>query len=220
MTLEQLKEDLILFLNDDSINRFSDAQRIRAINIAYKKIINYFPWHFLIVRATKAMVAGTQSYAKPTDCAELRSLWWEKIHVGNKIGLLDKKTYESCLDWTTSTGTPYYYYMLGSNYELYPKPDTANTLQVEYIKYVPDLVALASVVDGFPADFQYLIGLEASKILKKTNGEGDVDEANDLGQDVIAALEKMKTLAGTGEDDRADHVIDSEDLNRDDVYYT
>lgn len=219
MQLSQLRDLLTEYVNDDSTQRWTDATRNRYLNIWYKKILTEEPWYFLTATDTSITTStSTSSYAKPSGMQKILGVWLGSVKPSNKLSEITRKEREV---WDlTANARPQYYFLMGDNIYIYPLPDAAYNLTIEYIRQVPDMSS-DSDTPAFDSDFHYLIPLGAAASLKKTSGGSQINEAEDLVQEYLAGLDRMRKQLGQGTDDRPLAVKNVWDLyQRDDFNYT
>lgn len=97
-------------------------------------------------RATSTLVAGTDDYSLPTDIFKLYS-----IYVDNqKIPVFTQQQWEerhAFVDQSQNTGFPSECYVFAGQLTLFPIPDSANTLQINYL-YMPTEIAFTGSPTG------------------------------------------------------------------------
>lgn len=74
--------------------------------------------------STATSVSGTQAYSLPTGCIAIKQL----VYDNSKLELMPERMWFSLnLNGTTAlTGTPTHYFLFGSQYFLFPTPDTSS----------------------------------------------------------------------------------------------
>ncbi len=114
-----------------------------AIELAYKRLLNIRRWTFMWKQATIAAVAGTQSYAL-TAISDLKDIDAVRIEFGTDYPYLEYLAPQQFRDRQHTyrdRGLPLYWTRLGGNLHLWPIPDKAYTITVDYIHDAPDLNA-------------------------------------------------------------------------------
>ena len=205
MDFAVMGERLSDHLNDDSTQRWSEETRNAYLNIAYRRFCNADNWPFReAITTAVTTVAGTQSYALPITINMPLGVWLTSIQYQNKLASVTRKERET-LSYT-GNGKPIYYFLFGSNIQLYPTPDAAYNLVIEYQARIADLV-LPTDEPIFDSDFHYLIPLLAASILKRTSGGSDDTEADALYEEYLRGLEDAKFRMLPREIDRPKNVV-------------
>lgn len=219
MQLSELRTLLTEYVNDDSTQRWDNTTRNRYLNIWYKKILTEEPWYFLTATDTSITVNNTtSSYAKPSAIQKIVGVWLGDVKPTNKLSEITRKERETA-DFTVPA-RPQHYFLMGQNIYIYPKPDASYNLTIEYIRQVPDMSS-DSDTPVFDSDFHYLIPLGAAASLKKTSGGSQINEADDLVQEYLAGLDRMRKQLAQGTEDRPIAVKNTWDLyQRDDFSNT
>jgi hypothetical protein len=190
MDLSTIRLRLTDYLNDASTARFSTTTRDAYINIAYHEVCNADNWPFREATDTSiTTVSGTQAYTMPAAVNLPLGMWVTAIFSPNKLAALTRKERE--IFAVTGNAKPVYYFRFGTQFYLYPTPDQAYPIIIEYQKKIADL-SLDADVPIFDADFHYLIPLRAASTLKRTNGGEDMAEADRLDKLYLEGLEQMK----------------------------
>lgn len=97
-------------------------------------------------------VAGTATYAQPTDVADIRSLRDTSRNVQlQSIGLraIDRSV--------VTTGPPAAYALNGANFQLWPTPNAIYPIECRYWKIPPALVADSDIPTLIPAMWHWLL---------------------------------------------------------------
>ena len=216
MILSELLDLLEKYVNDDSLDRWDEDTRIRFLNIWYKKILNEENWYFLIATDTSITATpATSTYAKPALMQTIEGIWLDTIKPEFKLSEITRKERET-RDWTQA-GRPQHFFLQGSSINVLPIPDASYNLQIEYIPRIPDLIALTDT-PVFDDDFHYLIPLGAAASLKKTSGGSQINEGDNLVQEYLAGMDRMKKQLGSGAEDRPLAVKNTWDLYQRDEF--
>lgn len=105
--------------------------------------------------STTSTVAGTQEYARPSDCLRIEILRWNGVKL-KKVSLERYETISgSYYGMTATQGNPVYYYEWGESVGLYPVPATVATLKYYYIKRPPAVTAVSTaftIAEEFHSD--------------------------------------------------------------------
>lgn len=116
--------------------------------------------------STTTTVAGTQSYAFPTDASAMKRITYN----GNKLKPINMREDDALTlnnQATTAQGTPTYYFEWNRTVYLRPIPDSALTLKYWFYAE-PTLLTTASTTLDVPSDFhQYLIDYVCSIMAAK-----------------------------------------------------
>lgn len=111
---------------------------------------------------TSVTVAGTDTYALPTDWLEFRNL---KLNTSPPRLLEYRNPAESeFATWSDQTGEPRYFYVVGSNYRLIPTPDSVYTVARLYYTKIPGLQANSTnwLMTAYPDIYLFGSLLEAA----------------------------------------------------------
>jgi hypothetical protein len=100
---------------------------------------------------TATSVAGTMEYALPSDFLRLRLIRYN----GQELGKSDKLALKRENSNFDNQGTPYQYYIYGTNYGLFPTPDAGQTIDIDYLKRLATLTS--SQASELPDDFDSAI---------------------------------------------------------------
>ena len=99
---------------------------------------------FNMGRSTTATVAGVEYYRLPTDFVEADSM---VLNLSNYRPRLQERAFtwiDDQEDSDTQTSRPYVYSVQNSELRLYPVPDQSYTLQLSYVKSLPEVSISAS----------------------------------------------------------------------------
>lgn len=131
---------------DVNVLQFSDQMLIDWINDAVREIV--VSESLLQKTATSVLVPGQQEYTLPTDILKLYSVMvnkekikvythqeWEELSAGYNDGLSQ-----------TIKGMPNQAYVWATKLNLYPPPDTAWSLEINYIRQPVDAVIPGTVL--------------------------------------------------------------------------
>lgn len=129
---------------DESAVQIEEADIIRWINDATREISSQND----LTQATGTMssVAGQDTYAFPSDMMAIRTMYYDDI----KIDFLKKTDYDGVVNKTDGgdmqSGTPYMFTRWGSNFILYPKPDSIKEIKLFYLQRPVDVTTTADTV--------------------------------------------------------------------------
>lgn len=104
--------------------------------------------------STSASVASTQSYAKPSDVAEI----WRIEYEGRKLQKISKREADTLVpdNTTVLTGTPTHYVEYGDNVYLYPTP-TSSSDDIVFWYYGEHATVTASSTLEIPTKYHYVV---------------------------------------------------------------
>lgn len=162
-------------LTADVLNEFINDSRQETYNILVQKWEDYFT----VTSANLSMVAGTASYAVPTDFYKLRKV---ELQRGSRWVRLLPTDLEVAEQFDVS-GTPRRYREQARNIVFMPAPATAETYRLFYVPILADLTDDADVITfDVPAEYKLLL----------TIAWRDALDAQDL--DPSPAIAKMSDL--------------------------
>lgn len=113
----------------------TDAQITRLLNDAQRASARRHNWRDLYIEKETTLTADTYRYSLPSDMKVCMGM---RIIDGSSSRTLHEKT-KTWLNWrepypaTRSSGKPTYYCIDGNYFELYPPPDSAYTLYINYV---------------------------------------------------------------------------------------
>lgn len=176
MTISEIKAD-IDFLCGSTSATYSDANKVRNLNIAYRDVSRVIwesdgGWNYddsnatTLPKATSTLVHNQQDYELPST-AQIVHRVEIKDSSGNwvKLNPLDRADIKGAVDEFLggSTGTPTYYELVGRSVLLYPTPHSAyvtptNGLQVYVSRDITNLAVTATTTEpGFASPFHRIL---------------------------------------------------------------
>jgi hypothetical protein len=120
-------------VGDLNANQFSDPTLIGWINDGVRECA--VENNLLQKRATSNLVSGTNEYALPADILKLYSI---RVN-GAKIDIYTLQDWQKQNYSETETGLPVMAYLWAGKYTLWPTPDSAYQVEVDYIYDPVDL---------------------------------------------------------------------------------
>lgn len=128
---DDLKTRCAVRFQDPDNDVISDADWGEYVNDALRSVYSISPGlPVLDTRSTVDLTAGVQYVALPEDCFALHS-----VYDATNDYVLDPVSNRAAIDNdfpSTSTGAPEFYRTVGNLLYVYPTPDTAVTLRLEY----------------------------------------------------------------------------------------
>lgn len=143
---------------DPNSKIFSDSVLDGFINDAYFQIQKDwgFRWRENYDNTEQSSTAGTGEYSLPSDFVKLDLIRYN----GDDLKKTTKKELKIQNSSLTTQGNPYYYYIYGNVYGIYPLPDSTKTIDIDYFKRLPTITT--SVDSDFPIDFDNAIACYAA----------------------------------------------------------
>ena len=142
MTLADILLEIKRSCKEPSVGgHWTDTELLRRINIKTKQIVRYTGCLQKVDTSTTS-VSGTQEYTKPSTCMRLTRVLFDSKKIYNiPISELDGMSAAGAIShpWTDDSGTPTHYYERIDKIGLYPNPDSAETITLEYIYSPTDL---------------------------------------------------------------------------------
>jgi hypothetical protein len=145
-----------------------------------------------ILQATGVMssVAGTNSYALPSDLLAVRTMYYNN----KKLKFLKRTEYDEYINSTDpdeiQVGTSFLYTQWGPNYVLYPKPDTsiANGIKLFYIQRPTKVTTTA---DQCPLPEEYHPRLVEYCLQQAYQTDEDWDAATQMSNQLEDGVQKL-----------------------------
>lgn len=212
MNLNDMKEELA----DHGFEDLSDTRLTAFINDAYWDIASREPWPFLEAQVTNiTTTAGSADITEPSDFGQVQSIVIDSqgITLQPKRWEWINKNYSGSL---TTTGLPYYYYFIGNQVKLYPIPDAAYTLTMQYLS-VPTALTAGSDTPILPTRHHRVIVLGA--LISAYNMEDDGESADRFEKQYEKRLALMRNDLWQRQYDRPDFVDAIADDDFYDFYY-
>lgn len=181
MNLSDIRDLTRRRLNDQPGDNWDDATLLAYINLAYANIqkqIRKVDPEFLVFWDTRATVAGTSWYEKPSQTRGI-------IEVGLKTSAADT-------DWTALTRKPYYiardntdvsevvYCHRGLYIGIFPAPTVSVSSGLQILHLPTDQLAVDTDVPKVELSLHYAIAVWATLIAKGENPESDAKDALEL----------------------------------------
>lgn len=157
MTFAELRQEV----KDSGLDHLSDSRVNRLVNLAYKRTFNRELWPWRLSSTSGAVPLALSGVVEQVTTAD-----------GYSLSPITQAQLENSGYDLTSTGTAEYWY-LDNNRDVATYPVDSGGVIVRYFAKATDLSADSDVPD-FPADYHYLIVLDAVRRGKLENGEGDV----------------------------------------------
>lgn len=202
-TAAQLIDRLNTVLPDKQ-GRWTDTEKLWAINKALQRALDYVSWPFLEATDTSITTsAGVFSYTKPTSIKKILGVWISPMAEQNKLSPIDRKDREQ-RDYYSNTGRPEHYFFFGDQLHILPVPDGNYQIIIEYLRFVPDMTSTSETVFApFPAQYQDDILIwGAAQYLKNSNGGSDISEGGAFDAQFNRRLRSMAANLLPQEDDR------------------
>lgn len=147
------------------LNEFLTDARYESYDIITGKWLDYYT-----TSSSQAVVAGTDSYAVPTDFYKLRAIW---ISTGTTTyRRLYSANLDAAAEFTGSSGGDrnYRYRMQGRNIILMPIPGAAETLKIYYIPLPSELVSDSdSITFDVPIEIKLMLAIAWRDCLDRQN---------------------------------------------------
>lgn len=154
-------QDMLSELADHGFQDESQTRLIGMLNDAYFDVCSRLPWPFLEKRNTSVTTTnGNPSISMPADFAQVLSLTYPSATGVVQWTRLDdfQKRY---VGQENQAGQPVLYYMIGGQINLWPVPDQAYTLILNYLSF-PSAMKAAADTPIFPARHHRVVVLGAA----------------------------------------------------------
>lgn len=215
MNLSDIRTSLSYHINDQNTTnnpRFDQTFRDFAINVIYKEILASHPFWFLDDRITATLVPGQNWITRPDNINTIIGIYLTTETKSKKLGEVNIKQ-RDVFDIDGSLGNPTSYMVSGNRIYFYPQPINADNVVIVYSKNVVDLSdSFPNVVDGFDADWHYLIPLGAAAYLFMTKRGSDLQNAQYFMNKYREGLALMKANFNRKQKDRFTQIQDVQSL--------
>lgn len=149
MNLAQIRTEVLNTGFDQSV---FGARINQYVNDGQNRIARYVEWFGAEGVYLIPIVAGTSSYAWPSDLARVRNVF--NTATNNELQYAGLRDIDRSV---TSTGEPGFFAVDGPNLHLYPTPDSSTySLELRYWKLPPALVNDTDV-PALPPDYHYVL---------------------------------------------------------------
>lgn len=140
MTLQELREEVRQNIHQQS-GSIADERITDYINWAQQEIAQIRTFSEMLTSFSTTTVAATQCYNHPVDVKEIYSLVLIDGANSRKLRQVSPRGYDYDVPYpeNTTQGRPAYYIDYGDNFELYPIPDDAYSLEARCAVYPSDL---------------------------------------------------------------------------------
>ena len=166
---------LITILNAYGFTDTDTPTKVNAIQNALRSILNRKPWPFLEARKTLAF-NGT-SPVPTTSLADLRSVMKIRdLSTGQPRRIRFKRADDAEEQYDlTLAGTPYYYYFVGTQLNVWQIPGVTQTLDLRYTRTAPIVTETTTEAQLLlPPDFHEVLEFRTVANLADTDDDNDV----------------------------------------------
>lgn len=179
---------------DEAGVQVEEADIIRWINDAVDHIS--VANDLMQATGTLSSVAGTNTYNFPSDMLAMSSMYYNSV----RLKYLKKQEYDEYINASDPTeiqsGTPLIYTRWGTQFTLYPRPDTAvvNGIKLLYIQRQPDV---DDASDTLPLPEEYHPEIVKYCLQQAYQTDEDWDAAGQMAdqfQDGVDRLKEVETL--------------------------
>ena len=145
------------------------------VNFVLNEIALEDRWPWLEKSGTVTLVAGTQSYALPTDLRTVMAVYDDQSHDYDPGSIRDLALFNRSDDVPSQFGFGYFFGTEGSNIFVAPTPTTSGTLTV---RYIANETALSGDSDSplLPASYHQAV-VELASFLVQTRRMGGTDDS-------------------------------------------
>jgi uncharacterized protein YfkK (UPF0435 family)/uncharacterized protein YdcH (DUF465 family) len=192
------------FVDNDEINQFIN----NSITELYDLLVQKFGNEYFLNTYSFSTVAGTDSYALPTDFYKLTGV--DILVNGTDYLTLrpfmfsERNRFNGSVSRNILGVSDLRYRLLGSNIKFVPIPDSLQTIRLWYIPYVAELVSDSDTLNGVNGYEEYVIVDAAMKCLQKE--ESDVSVLFAQKQSLIKRIEEAAENRDVGYGERVSDV--------------
>ena len=168
--------EILAEIDDHGFVDTSSTRKVSAVNDAYWDICAREEWPFLEAASTTIATVSSQSFiAMPVDFARV-------IAVSNPAGAftLLYEDYETLAklfpSLETTTGTPLYYYFVGTIMHFYPVPNAVISLRFRYVKW-PSELSVNTLESGIVIPARHQRAIVIGALVKLYSMEDDLEQA-------------------------------------------
>jgi hypothetical protein len=179
MNLSELRTAARNLLNEETPGFWTNAQLDSYLSLAairVNSVISNVRQDYFTISATFNTAVSTKSYALPSDCKFIRRMELYDTADANNLTKIDEIRFpriEANGDWLfTQNGQPRRYSIRGTQFDLYPIPDSVYPIRLYYDKTQLPL-ATDSDVPTAPTDYHDMIVYWACLLAKKQNEDDD-----------------------------------------------
>lgn len=172
---------------DEASVQIDDTDIMRYINDVVKEIAVQND----LMQATGTMpsVIGQTIYPFPSDYLSMRSLYYNNM----KVKPLKRTEYDEYIISSdpdeTQTGTPFIYTRWGTNFFLYPKPDSVKTIKLFYQQRPVEVTALT---DTIPLPTEYHLRVVEYCLQQAYQTDEDWDAATQMSAQFSDGMTRLK----------------------------
>jgi hypothetical protein len=208
---------LLTILNAYGFEDTTTPTKVNAAQAALRSILNRKPWPFL--EAVKTLAFDGTSPVTTTSLTDLRAVM--KI-IDSSSGQPRRIRFMRTDDLEeqfslTDVGTPYYYYFVGTQLNVYPIPGATQSLRLRYLRKAPVLTETSTEAQVLlPADFHEV--WEFRTVANLADSDDDNDVAARFEAKAENGIAQMTEALFALQHDEAEyvHVIDIDDYGYDD----
>jgi hypothetical protein len=172
---------------DEASVQINEEDIIRYINDACREIALQND----LTQATGTMnsVVGTTIYAFPSDLLNVRTIYYDN----HKLRFFKKTEYDEYINETDpdeeQTGTPWLFTRWGTNFQLYPKPDSVQEIKLLYLQRP---VAVVAGVDLLPLSDEYFSRIVEYCLQQAYQTDEDWEAAGQMAGQFTDGLMRLK----------------------------
>ena len=180
---------------DEASVQINEEDIIRYINDACREIAVQND----LTPATGTMnsVVGTSIYAFPSDLISVRTIYYDN----HKLRFFKRTEYDEYVNETDpdedQSGTPFLFTRWGSNFQLYPKPDSVQEIKLQYLQRPTQVTA---AVDLLPLPDEYFSRIVEYCLQQAYQTDEDWEAATQMSgqfEDGLMKLKEHETIATT-----------------------
>lgn len=180
---------------DEASVQIDESDIIRYINDACREIV--LQNDMLQATGTMDSVAGTNSYNFPSDMISVRSIYYDN----KKLKAFKRTEYDEYINETDpdedQTGIPWLFTRWGSQFLLYPRPDSVQQIKLLYQQRPATVTAEGDTV---PVPDEYFSRVVEYCLQQAYQTDEDWEAANQMNSqfsDGLARLKEHETIATT-----------------------
>lgn len=180
---------------DEASVQISEADIIRYINDACREIA--VQQELTPATATQNSVISQTIYALPSDMISIRTIYYDN----KKLKFFKRTEYDEYINEhdpnEEQSGTPWLWTRWGSNFQIYPKPDTIETIKLLYLQRP---IQVDEATDDIPLPDEYFSRVVEYCLKQAYQTDEDWEAAGQMDgqfQDGLMRLKEHETIATT-----------------------
>lgn len=197
--------EIIVVLNNHGFEDTDDVEKMEAMNDAYYDVCSRERWPFLESEADVAVSAGSVNVTEPTDMSKVVNIRVESL--ARKLEPERLENIYAADPALVETGPPIFYYFVGDQLRIWPKPDAAYTLKVTYERWPTELTT-GSGEAAILLPVRHHRVLVTGTLFKLYLMEDDSELSEQFERHFETRIERMRADLHARQIDRTEYIVD------------